>query len=86
LFEAGFKVSDSRFNIFGRCGTMGYGLNGLDCQDLGQLDRALESQEKAVAILAKLFPNSHPNLDIMKKTWPSSRPSRARKRNRALDL
>ncbi|MCX6583812.1 MAG: TIR domain-containing protein [Candidatus Aminicenantes bacterium] len=36
-------------------------------KDMGQLDRALEFQLKAVAILQKLFPNGHPNLDTAKK-------------------
>jgi exonuclease III len=34
---------------------------------MGQLDRALEIQLKAVAILQKLFPNGHPNLDKFKR-------------------
>ena len=33
---------------------------------MGQLDRALEFQLKAVAIMQQLFPNGHPNLDVMK--------------------
>jgi hypothetical protein len=36
-------------------------------QDLGQLDRARPYAQKAVDILTALFPNGHPNLDVMRK-------------------
>jgi tetratricopeptide (TPR) repeat protein len=35
-------------------------------KDLGQSERALEFQKKAVDILRQLFPNGHPHLTVMR--------------------